>query len=154
MSSIQEFIHASRFTGQYLPTQVSRFTALEIRQQIQVLMAEGRMDLAQALGDAGLACYPDSVDMLTINSLMAVMRRDWQTSVDLLVELMEGQGGNLLPSLYVSLVKTLKNFITTSQMNTLVQMGLGHFPTDPALVAEKKVLDAQSFLMTDSVQKH
>ena len=91
MSSIQEFIHASRFTGQYLPTQVSRFTALEIRQQIQVLMAEGRMDLAQALGDAGLACYPDSVDMLTINSLMAVMRRDWQTSVDLLVELMGGR---------------------------------------------------------------
>ena len=111
MSSIQEFIHASRFTGQYLPTQVSRFTALEIRQQIQVLMAEGRMDLAQALGDAGLACYPDRVEMLTINSLMAVMRRDWQTSVDLLVELMEGQGGNLLPSIYVSLVKTLKNLL-------------------------------------------
>lgn len=154
MLTIQEFIHASRVTGQYLPTLVSRFSALEIREQIQILMAEGQMDLAQALGDAGLACYPDSVDMLTINSLMAVMRRDWQTSVDLLMEMMEGQGDKLQPAVYVSLLNTLKNFITSSQMQALVDVGLAHFPTQAALLAEKAVLDTQALLTTDPSRVH
>lgn len=154
MLTIQEFIHASRVTGQYLPTLVSRFSALEIREQIQILMAEGQMDLAQALGDAGLACYPDSVDMLTINSLMAVMRRDWQTSVDLLMEMMEGQGDKLQPAVYVSLLNTLKNFVTSSQMQALVDVGLAHFPTQAALLAEKAVLDTQALLTTDPSRVH
>ncbi len=154
MLTIQEFIHASRVTGQYLPTLVSRFSALEIREQIQILMAEGQMDLAQALGDAGLACYPDSVDMLTINSLMAVMRRDWQTSVDLLMEMMEGQGDKLQPAVYVSLLNTLKNFITSSQMQALVDVGLAHFPKQAALLAEKAALDTQALLTTDPSRVH
>jgi hypothetical protein len=154
MLTIQEFIHASRVTGQYLPTQISRFTALEIREQIQILMAEGQMELAQALGDAGLACYPDSVDMLTINSLMAVMRRDWQTSVDLLMEMMEGQGDKLQPAVYVSLLNTLKNFITSSQMLALVHVGLEHFPTQAALLAEKTALDTQALLTQDPSRVH
>lgn len=154
MLTIQEFIHASRVTGQYLPTQVSRFTAQEIREQIQILMAEGQMDLAQALGDAGLACYPDSIDMLTINSLLAVMRRDWQTSVDLLMDMMQGQGDKLQPAVYVSLIKTLKNFITSSQMQGLVDVGLEHFPTEAALLDEKALLDAQSLLSKDPSRVH
>jgi hypothetical protein len=154
MTTIQEFILASSVTGQYLHAQVSRFTALEIREQIQILMSEGRMDLAQALGDAGLACYPDSVDMLTINSLLAIMRRDWQTSVDLLVELMEGQGDKLLPSVYVSLVQTLKNFILTSQLQNLVDLGLEHFPTESVLLAEKELLDVQACMANDTSAVH
>jgi hypothetical protein len=154
MLTIQEFIHASRVTGQYLPTQVSRFTALEIREQIQILMAEGQMDLAQALGDAGLACYPDSIDMLTINSLLAVMRRDWQASVDLLMEMMEGQGDKLQPAVYVSLVKTLKNFITSAQMQSLVDAGLAHFPTDAVLQAEKSLLATHALLSKDPSRVH
>ena len=154
MLTIQEFIHASRVTGQYLPTQVSRFTSLEIREHIQILIAEGQLDLAQALGDAGLACYPDSIDMLTINSLLAVMRRDWQASVDLLMEMMEGQGDKLQPAVYVSLVKTLKNFITSAQMQSLVDAGLAHFPTDAVLQAEKSLLATHALLSKDPSRVH
>ena len=154
MSTIQEFILASSVTGQCLPAQVSRFTSLEIREQIQILMSEGRMDLAQALGDAGLACYPDSVDMLTINSLLAIMRSDWQTSVDLLIELMEGQGDKLLPSVYVSLVKTLKNFISTSQLQNLVDLGMENFPAEPVLLAEKELLSEQEHIYSDPSAVH
>lgn len=143
MSTIQEFIHASRVTGQYLPTQVSRFTAIEIREQIQILLAEGQNTLAQALGDAGLACYPDSVDMLTINSYMAVMRQDWQTCVDLLMEMMEGQGDKLQPAVYMSLLKTVKNFISSTQLQSLVEAGLAHFPTSEPLLAEQALFTTQ-----------
>lgn len=154
MLTIQEFMHAARVTGQYLPTQVSRFTAVEIREQIQILMAEGRMDLAQALGDAGLACYPESVEMLTINSLLAVMRQDWQTSVDLLLDMMQSQGDKLTPLVYASLVRTLKNFITSSQMQELVDVGLEHFPEEPALLLEKTALETHALLSNDTSHVH
>jgi hypothetical protein len=150
MLTIQNFIYASGVSGQYLPTQVSRFTALEIREQIQFLIAEGQITLAQALGDAGLACYPESVDMLTINSLLAVMRRDLQTSVDLLMDMMQVQGDRLAPAVYASLVKTLKNFITDSQMQDLVEMGLEHFPEETILWDEKAALDTHVLLSNDS----
>jgi hypothetical protein len=150
MLTIQNFIYASGVSGQYLPTQVSRFTALEIREQIQFLIAEGQITLAQALGDAGLACYPESVDMLTINSLLAVMRRDLQTSVDLLMDMMQVQGDRLAPAVYASLVKTLENFITDSQMQDLVEMGLEHFPEETILWDEKAALDTHVLLSNDS----
>lgn len=154
MLTIQNFIHASGVSGQYLPTQVSRFTALEIREQIQFLIAEGQTTLAKALGDAGLACYPESVDMLTINSLLAVMRRDLQTSVDLLMDMMQVQGDRLAPAVYASLVKTLKNFITDSQMQDLVEMGLEYFPEETTLWDEKAALDTHVLLSNDSSHLH
>ena len=78
MSTIQEFIHASRVTGQYLPTQVSRFTAIEIREQIQILLAEGQNTLAQALGALGGEVTQVGIDHVWLRQWVADSQGQWQ----------------------------------------------------------------------------
>lgn len=47
---------------------VKRFSPAEIRETIQSLVRSEQIDLASALGDAGLAIYPHSDDILAITS--------------------------------------------------------------------------------------
>jgi hypothetical protein len=59
---------------------IKRFEPEEICNTIKTLLAEPHHhDLARALGDAGLAIYPASEDMLVINAMMAMLRQDWDT---------------------------------------------------------------------------
>ena len=77
MSTLAKQLINKDFSGHSVnPLEVSRFSPADIRVAIQALMGEERIDLAYALGDAGLALYPDSEDMLAVTSLLAVMAQD------------------------------------------------------------------------------
>lgn len=73
-------------------TLAERSTPAEIRTDIQKLMHQEQMELAQALGDAGLALHPDSEDMAGICALLAMSRSDWEEALDLLLQLQKIQG--------------------------------------------------------------
>ena len=87
MSLLQELMNQAANGSLLQPQLISRFSATEIRESIQQLVATEQIDLAYALGDAGMSLYPNSEDMLAINGLLAIMRQDWQQAVDLLEEL-------------------------------------------------------------------
>ena len=89
----QELIFHAEHGQPFHTIQVSRFAPEEIREAIQALMGQDRDALAYALGDAGLALYPESEDILAITSLLSVVREDWPQAVDLLKQLMERQAG-------------------------------------------------------------
>ena len=89
-------------------TEMSRFTPEEFRTAIQALMGEGRDALAYALGDAGLALYPESEDILAITSLLAVVREDWPQAVDLLKQLIDMQGDGATVFSYSMLIRSLR----------------------------------------------
>lgn len=73
-------------------TLAERSTPTEIRMDIQRLMQQEQMDLAQALSDAGLALYPNSDEMLAMGALLAISRGDWTEGIDLLTQLQTLQG--------------------------------------------------------------
>jgi hypothetical protein len=92
MTLLQELMNQAA-TGSLLDTQTfKRFSPAEIRESIQTLVATEQLDLANALGDAGMSLHPHSEDILAITSLLAMMNQDWPLAVELLDELMEIQG--------------------------------------------------------------
>lgn len=75
-------------------TLAERSTPAEIRMDIQKLMQQEQMELAQALGDAGLTLHPNSEEMAGICALLAMSRSDWEEALDLLQQLQKIQGDN------------------------------------------------------------
>jgi phage pi2 protein 07 len=62
---------------------IKRFEPEEIRQTIQDLLCQPELvEMARALGEAGLAIYPESEDILAINALMAMLRKDWEQMLE------------------------------------------------------------------------
>ena len=80
---------------------MKRFSPTEILETIQSLVATEQLELANALGDAGLAIYPHSEDILAITSLLAMVNQDWQLAVELLDQLIEMQGNRVKSFTYV-----------------------------------------------------
>ena len=107
-SLIQELMNQASVGGLLNTTSIKRFTPAEIRETIQSLVATEQMELANALGDAGLSLYPHSEDMLAICSLLAMTNQDWPLSVELLEELIQVQGDNTPPFTYVMFVRALR----------------------------------------------
>ena len=101
MSLIQELINQSAVGGLLNVSAIQRFTPAEIREAIQSLVATEQLELANALGDAGISLYPHSEDILAITSLLAMMNQDWQLAVELLDDLMLVQGDKTPPFTYV-----------------------------------------------------
>ncbi len=120
---------------------LKRFSPAEIRETIQSLVATEQIDLAYALGDAGLSIYPDSEDMLAISGLLAVMRQDWDDSVELLGKLIEIQGDNVQPFTYVMMVRALRCNVDPARALKVARQGLAIYPNQAELLAEKLALD-------------
>lgn len=120
---------------------LKRFSPIEIRETIQSLVATEQIDLAYALGDAGLSIYPDSEDMLAISGLLAVMRQDWDDSVELLGNLFEIQGDNVQPFTYVMMVRALRCNVDPARALKVARQGLAIYPNQVELLAEKLELD-------------
>jgi len=105
-----------------------------------------QMDLANALGDAGMSLYPSSEDML------AMMRREWSTSVEYLQELMDQQGNNTQAFTYVMMVRALRCNLDPARAMHVVRQGLAAFPQQLELVAEKLALEDYADLVGESSQ--
>jgi hypothetical protein len=141
MSLIQE-IMSQAATGSLLNMQnIKRFTPAEIRETIQALVATEQLELANALGDAGMSLYPHSEDILAITGLLALMNQDWPLAVELLDELIEIQADNTPPFTYVMMVRALRCNLDPMRALEMAQKGLAQYPGQLELLAEKLSLD-------------
>jgi hypothetical protein len=141
MSLIQEIMNQAAVGGLLQVHHISRFQPAEIRESIQQLVATEQLDLAYALGDAGLSIYPKSEDMLAISGLLAIMRQEWQMAVELLDVLTELQGEQTQPFTYVMLVRALRCNLDPARALEVVNKGLKAYPDQLELVAESLALN-------------
>jgi hypothetical protein len=141
MPSLAEVMIANADSGRpFSMLQVSRFTPEEFRTAIQSLMGEGHDALAYALGDAGLALYPDSEDILAITSLLAVMREDWPQAVDLLQQLLDVQAERATVFTHSMLIRSLRCNLDLADALTAAGYALTLFPDHPELLKEYDAL--------------
>lgn len=156
MTLIQELMNQAAVGGLLNPQVVKRFSPAEIRETIQSLVATEQLDLANALGDAGLSLYPHSEDMLAITSLLAMMNQDWPLAVELMDELMLAQGANTPPFTFVMMVRALRCNLDPARALQVVRQGLALYPEQVELLAEKLSLDdfSDSMLPVAQPQHH
>jgi len=121
-------------------SQVSRYSPEEFRVAIQALMGEGHDALAYALGDAGLAIYPDSEDILAITSLLAVVREDWPQAVDLIRQLMDLQRESATVFTHSMLIRSLRCNLDLAEAFEACGLALSIYPSHPELMKEYDAL--------------
>ena len=121
-------------------SQISRYSPEEFRMAIQTLMGENRDALAYALGDAGLALYPESEDILAITSLLAVVREDWPQAADLLRQLMDMQGAGATVFTHSMLIRSLRCNLDLAEAFEACGVALALYPEHPELLKEYAAL--------------
>lgn len=117
-------------------TLAERSTPEEIRLDIQKLLQQEQLELAQALGDAGLSLHPKSEDMLGICALLAMSRCDWQEALDLLTDLQAVQGDQTPATTYWLMARCLRCMGDDDGAATALESGLFRYPNSPELQAE------------------
>ena len=154
MTLIQELMNQAA-VGSLLNAQtIQRFSPAEIRETIQSLVATEQLELANALGDAGMSLHPHSEDILAITSLLAMMNQDWPLAVELMDELVEIQGGKAQPFTFVMLVRALRCNLDPERALSMARQGLAMYPGQIELLAEKLSLDdfSDSMMSTSGLQ--
>jgi len=141
MTLIQELMNQANVGGLLNASVIKRFSPAEIRETIQSLVATEQLELANALGDAGMSLYPDSEDMLAITSLLAMMNQDWPLAVELLEDLMKVQGNTTPPFTFVMFVRALRCNLDPARALEVAKQGLAMYPEQVELLAEKLALD-------------
>ena len=116
------------------------------------LVASEQLDLAYALGAAGMGIHPHSEDMLAINGLLALMQQDWPQAVDYLQELMDIQSANTQAFTYVMMVRALRCNLDPARALQVARQGLQAFPEQLELVAESLALEDYADLVGVSAQ--
>lgn len=152
MSLVQELINEAQAGGFLQTENIKRFTPGEIREAIQSLVATEQLELAYALGAAGMSIHPHSEDMLAINGLLALIQQDWEMAVELLQELTDLQGENTQPFTYVMLVRALRCNLDPSKALQVARKGLKAYPDQLELVAESLSLEDYADLVGESSQ--
>jgi hypothetical protein len=155
MTLIQELMNQAAVGGLLNAQAIKRFTPAEIRETIQSLVATEQLELANALGDAGMSLHPGSEDILAITSLLAMMNQDWPLAVELIDELMQIQGATTPPFTYVMLVRALRCNLDPMRALAVARQGLALYPDQLELQAEMLSLDDFSdSMMVSSTAQH
>ena len=155
MTLIQELMNQAAVGGLFNTQNIKRFSPAEIRETIQSLVATEQLELANALGDAGMSLYPKSEDMLAITSLLAMMNQNWPLAVELLEDLMQVQGNTTPPFTFVMFVRALRCNLDPARALEVAKQGLSLYPQQVELLAEKLSLDDFSdAMMQPSVFQH
>ena len=115
---------------------VSEFTPAEIRQTIADLVARDKMDLANALSDAGISLYPRSEDILAISALLAEIQRDWPTAEELLTQLIDVQGGVATPHSWRHLIRVQRCHCEPGKALVSARLAAVQYPHDADLAQE------------------
>jgi hypothetical protein len=154
MTLIQELMNQAAVGGLLNAQAIKRFTPAEIRETIQSLVATEQLELANALGDAGMSLHPGSEDILAITSLLAMMNQDWPLAVELIDELMQIQGAATPPFTYVMLVRALRCNLDPMRALAVARQGLALYPDQLELQAEMLSLDdfSDSMMVSSTVQ--
>jgi hypothetical protein len=147
MTLIQELMNTSASTQVLTPGLIRRFTPSEIRETIQSLVATEQIELANALGEAGLSLYPHSEDILAITSLLAMMGQNWTLAIELMDELLSVQDGNTPAFTYVMYVRALRCNLDPARALEVAYDGLDKYPGQVELTAEKLALEEINNLM-------
>lgn len=141
MTNLAQLLITNSDSGQPFGSfQLSRFSPKEIRLTIQALMGEDRDAMAYALGDAGLALYPYSEDILAITSLLAVVREDWPQAADLLRQLIDMQGDKATVFTHSMLTRALRCNLDLADAFDAAGVALAIFPGHPELLKEYDAL--------------
>lgn len=137
MTSLYQAMLSQAVSGQ-LPSMrvVSQFSAAEIRQTLADLVAADRLDLANALADAGQSLYPDSEDILAICALLAEIQRDWATAEDLLRQLVDKQGAATTAFTWRHLIRVLHCQCEPGKALLVAKQAMAAYPDDAHLSDE------------------
>lgn len=142
MSLYQQILDPSFSSQLFQADLIKRFEPLEIRMAIQSLLAEPEHHhLAHALGDAGIALYPRSEDMLAINGLLATIREDWEIVIEHLLQLLAIREERTDAFTYKVLVHALKQQMEYEAALNVLTLGLQHYPDSQDLIAELNALN-------------
>lgn len=115
---------------------ISEFSPSDIREGIQLLVAEDNIAMAQALADAGIAIHPNSEDILAIAGLLAITQKDWPLAIELLQDLCTLQGDMVQPMTYQMLGRSLWCNLDLSEARQVLIKGMAAYPEDATLKAE------------------
>lgn len=155
MALIHDMMSEVAKGGSFNQADFRRFSPAEMREGIQELVATEQIELANALGDAGLSLYPNSPDILAITSLLAMMNQDWQLAVDLIDDLLVIQGDATPAFTFVMMVRALRCNLNPHRALDMAKKGLSIYPGQIELVAEKLSLEGFSeSLLPQTEQQH
>jgi hypothetical protein len=126
----------------------SRYSPTEIRETISKLVAEDKLDLAFALGEAGLALYPKSEDILAIAGLLGMLRQDWGYAIGTFNELLVLQGDAAPVTTHVMFIRSLRCALEPAAALSAVMIAHEHYPNHSELEAEFKEISVQLGLAT------
>ena len=141
MSRLVEALMKEASFGRMLSdSSVARFSPAEMREAIQELVGEDRLDMANALVEAGLALHPESDDVLAIGSLVAMVQQDWVQAIELLTKLMLVQDGTVQPFTHLMLVRALRSNLEPAAALQAAVTGLIQYPDHAELLAEQMAL--------------
>jgi hypothetical protein len=144
MSQLSQVLMTEASFGRMMSDrEMSRFSAVEIREAISDLVREDRMDLASALGDAGISLYPESEDMMAMVALLAESRQDWTTAEEMLAKLLLKQGSQAPVASWQHYIRVLRCLCEWQSALMIAGRALEFYPGDPALVAELQALRTQ-----------
>jgi hypothetical protein len=134
MTSLYQAMLSQAVLGQ-LPSMrvVSQFSAAEIRQTLADLVAADRIDLANALADAGQSLYPDSEDILAISALLAEIQQNWTMAEDILRKLVDTQGAATTPFTWRHLIRVLRCQFEPGKALQAAHQALAAYPEDDQL---------------------
>ena len=144
MSQLSQALMSQASLGRMLSDRdVSRFSAQEIREAIADLVIQGRMDLASALGDAGMSLYPDTEDMLAMSALLAESRQDWTVAEEMLAKLLLKQGTAAPVASWQHYIRVLRCLCEWQSALMITERALEFYPGHAALLGELYSLKAQ-----------
>lgn len=143
MINLYQAVLSKAVTGQ-LPSlhDVSQFSAAEIRQTMANLVANERVDLANALAAAGQSLYPESEDILAMSALLAEIQQDWLGAEELLRKLVDTQGQAATAFTWRHLIRVLRCQCEPGKAMQVAQQALAHHPEDALLREELASLQA------------
>ena len=158
MTSLYQAMLSQAVMGQ-LPSMrvVSQFSAAEIRQTLADLVAADRIDLANALADAGQSLYPESEDILAISALLAEIQQNWTLAEDILRKLVDTQGAATTPFTWRHLIRVLRCQCEPGKAMQAAQQALTQYPQDKLLqeeLASLQELLADTMALETSAQMH
>lgn len=158
MTSLYQAMLLQAAFGQWLhPRDVSQFSAAEIRQTMADLVANDRVDLANALAAAGQSLYPESEDILAMSALVSEIQQDWISAEEQLRKLVQVQGKAATPFTWRHLIRVLRCQCEPSKAIHAAQKALALYPHDALLQEELlslKTLFTDPISLTASVQMH
>lgn len=118
--------------------EISEFSPSDVREGIQLLVTEDRMDMAQALADAGISLHPDNEEILAIAGLLALTRFDWPLGIELLTDLCELQQDKVQPMTFQMLARALWCNLDLTEARAVITRGLTAYPGNETLLAEQR----------------